>query len=127
MGIINPSESQIQIAIVDYLKLLAPRHGFIFFSIPNSAYGIGKGKSRLSGSEYGKIARLVREGLTAGAADLQIVHNEKAYFLEVKKPGGRMSDKQKDFMESALAVGAEYAVVQSVEEVIILLKSWRIT
>ncbi len=123
---LNPSESQIQISIVEYLSLMARRHGFIFFSIVNEAYGIGKGKGQLTGQEYGQIALLKKQGLTAGVSDLEIVHKGKAYFLECKKHNGQLSEAQKLFRQNALNVGAEYAVVRSVDQVIESLKVWGI-
>ena len=123
---IEPSESQIQMSIVEYLSLMAHRYGFIFFSIVNEAYGIGKGKGALTGQEYGQIAKLKKMGLTAGVADLEIVHKGRAYFLEVKRPGQTQSDAQKLFMQNAYNVGAEYAVVRSVDQVIESLELWGI-
>jgi hypothetical protein len=117
------SESDIQIAIVEYLSIVAKRYGLLFFSVPNEAMTPKDGK-RLSGPEYGRMAKLKKMGLRSGVADLVIVR--KAYFMEVKKPGGKQSVAQKEFMSDALAVGSEYAVVRSVDDAIKALEAWGI-
>ena len=123
--ILNPSETDIQIAIVDYLSLISARHGFLFFAVPNEAMQPSNGRT-LSGGEYGRIKRLKRMGLTAGVADLVLTHKGRAYFLECKKPGGQLSDNQKLFRQRALDCGAEYVVVKSVDDVISALGVWGI-
>lgn len=125
--ILNPSETDIQISICDYLSLMAVHHGFIFFSIPNEglmkAASIGKIPSKIV---YILITTLRKMGLLPGAADLEIIHKGRAYFLEVKKPGGQLSDAQKLFRQRALDCGAEYVVVKSVDDVINALEVWEI-
>ena len=120
-------ESQIQIAICDYLSLIAGRYGLLFFSVPNEAYAAGKGKRTLSGREYGKINNLKRMGLTPGVSDLVLVHKGKTFFVEVKRQSGKLSENQKVFRQNALNAGAEYAVIRSVDEIETALKIWGIT
>ena len=122
---LNPSESDVQIAIADYLSLISVRHGVLFFAVSNEAIAPKKGQA-LSGGEYGRIKRLKRMGLTAGVADLVLIHNGRAYFIEVKKPGGQLSDAQKLFRQRARDCGAEYVVVKSVDDVISALMTWGI-
>ena len=120
---LSPSEVDIQISIVDYLSLIVVPRGFCFFAVSNEAMQPSNGKA-LSGGEYGRIKRLKRMGLTAGVADLVLIHNGRTYFIEVKKPGGQLSDNQKLFRQRALDCGAEYVVVKSVDDVISALMTW---
>ena len=119
-------ESDIQIAIVDYLKLIQARYGLMVFGVQNEAYAAGRGKRALSGAEYGKIKKMQRMGLTAGVSDLVIVHAGKAYFVEVKMPTGRLSENQKAFRQAAFTAGAEYIVARSVDDIVTALKTWGI-
>ncbi len=125
--ILNPSEADIQISICDYLSLMAVCHSFTFFSIPNEglmkAASIGKIPSK---SIYILISIFKKMGLLPGAADLEIIHKGRAYFLEVKKPGGQLSDAQKLFRQRALDCGADYVMVKSVDDVISALMTWGI-
>lgn len=122
---IHPSEALIQCAIVDYLTLMASRHRFLFFSVPNEAM-VPKDGKKLSGAEYGRVNRLRRMGLTAGVSDIVLVHAGRAYFLECKKPSGQLTEHQKQFRQRVFDCGAEYIVVRSVDEVITALKIWKI-
>ena len=87
------------------------------------AAAIGKIPDRII---YILIAILKKMGLLPGVADLEIIHKGRAYFLEVKKPGGQLSDAQKLFRQRALDCGAEYVVVKSVDGVISALMGWGI-
>ena len=53
---------------------------------------------------------------SAGHSDLVIYKDGRAMFLEVKRPGGKLSDAQTRFMEACLRYGMEYHVVRSVQD-----------
>ena len=114
-------ESDIQIQIVEYLTLMAPSRGFFFFSIPNEAMGAARGKGGLA-----RMAKLKRMGLRPGVADLVIIKAGRAYFLEVKRNDGKMSQNQKDFENLVFAHGSEYGVAYSFDEAVLILKFWDI-
>ena len=115
------TEADIQIQLVDYLRLVAPQRGFLFFAVPNE----GMGEAR-TGAGLGRMARLKRMGLRSGVADLVFVKDGQAYFLEMKGPGGRWSDKQQDFARDAAHVGAKYGIAWSFEQALKILKLWAI-
>jgi hypothetical protein len=52
-----------------------------------------------------------------GLADLLVVKDGHAIFLEVKSETGRSSKDQLNFGRDAIAAGADYRVVRSIEEV----------
>jgi len=112
------SEADIQIQVVEYVSLLAAQCGFIFCSIPN------EGKDRANPA---RLAKLKRMGLRPGVADLVFIKDGRAYFLEMKKPGGKQSDDQIDFQLDAACAGAQYAVAWSFEEAVKILQLWGIT
>jgi len=72
------------------------------------------------------MAKLRRMGLRSGVADLVIVKNGRAYFLEMKRRLGRQSLHQLYFEADAIRAGAEYAVAHSFDEAVNVLKSWQI-
>ena len=114
-------ESDIQIQIVEYLTLLAPSRGFFFFSIPNEAMGAARGKGGLA-----RMAKLKRMGLRPGVADLVIIKAGRAYFLEVKRHDGRISENQMDFKVLAITHGSCYSIAYSFDEAVKILQSWDI-
>lgn len=121
----NPSESQIQESICEYFSIICQRRKFIYFSVPNESLSPRNGK-KLSGPEYGRVNKLKKIGLLSGVSDLAIVHLGLVYFMEVKKPKGKLSEPQKLFRQNALNAGAEYAVVRSVDEARACLEVWGI-
>ena len=56
-----------------------------------------------------------------GVADIIVIKDGKAIFLEVKQPKGRQSDDQKFFEKDAKENGAEYHVVTSLDDVMGIL------
>lgn len=115
------SEADIQIQLVEYVSLLAAQCGFIFFAVPNE--GMGEAKT---GAGLGRMARLKKMGLRSGVADLVFIKDSRAYFLEMKKQGGKQSKNQIDFQLDCAIVKAQYAVTWSFEEAVKILQSWKI-
>lgn len=56
-----------------------------------------------------------------GVADIIVIKNGTAIFLEVKRPKGKQSDEQVDFENMAKKNGAQYYVVTSIDDVIKIL------
>lgn len=110
-------EADIQSQIVEYVSLLAAQCGFIFFTCSN------EGTDRANPA---RLAKLKRMGLRPGVADLVFVKEGRAYFLEMKKPGGKQSENQIDFQLDCAMVGAQYAVAWSFEEAVEILQLWGI-
>jgi hypothetical protein len=99
-------EGEVQNAICEYLTLR--RVFFVRLNNIPSFYIDHTGAKRFR--KMGKYARL-------GLADILAVKDGKAIFLEVKSEAGRPSKDQLDFGRDAIAAGAEYRVVRSIDEV----------
>jgi len=120
------TEAQIQRSIVQLLSALAQQNDFLFFSIPNESLN-----KLISGKISRKWAAIIMNilkglGLLPGASDLEIVHNGRAYFAEVKKPKGTQSLNQKLFERRAIECGAEYVIVRDPQDMLNALKNWHI-
>ena len=53
---LESSESDLQIALVEYLRLFERQRGFTFFSVPNEAMG------KIEGAAFARIKRLQKMG-----------------------------------------------------------------
>lgn len=91
-------EHKLQCAIIRYLRM----SGVFCFAIPNG----GKRDAR-------EGARLKKEGVLSGVADIEIWINNKTYFVEVKTEKGRQTSSQKLFEQNALAHGHKYVIWRS--------------
>jgi len=78
--------------------------GWVVFHVPNE----GRRGQR-------EAERLQREGVVAGAPDLVCVRGGRVVFLEMKKPGGRVSAAQKQFHAALRRAGAEVHVCEGWE------------
>ena len=103
-----PSERQIQIECVSWVRMRYPEASKVFFSVPNG------------GARNAWTAKNLRdEGALSGVADLVLLVPKKGYAslcIEMKKPGGTMSDTQKAFSEAAKGFKNKYVVCYSVED-----------
>ena len=114
-------EADIQIQVVEYLSMMAPSRGFLFFSVPNESMGKARGRGGIA-----RMARLKRMGLRSGVADIVIVKDGRAYFLEMKRRAGKQSVNQLSFEADAIRAGAEYAVAHSFDEALNILAGWKV-
>jgi len=119
-------EERIQVDICEYFTLIQNKYHFTFHSVPNEAFSTGRSKGGFSGSDYNRAAIFKMMGMKTGVADLLIVHDGKAYYMEVKSIKGRLSDAQKQFRDEALLSGYEYAVVRNMEQACEYLVIWGI-
>lgn len=88
--------------------------GVLFFHVPN-----GESRSAATG------AKLKAMGVRAGVADFSItLPGGRAAYLELKRPGGRASQSQKQFRAEAEAAGALYAIAETPEQVQDILTGW---
>ena len=120
MGKALESEADIQRRIVDFLSTICNKYSFMFFSVPNEA--LGRGKDRRSNAI--RMNMLKSLGLVPGAADIVIVRKGRAFFVEVKGPGGRQTENQKNFELWCRRCGAPYAVVHSLTELTRTFSRW---
>ena len=103
-------ERAIQIAIRHRLQF----YGITCLHIPN-----GGQRSVMAGR------RLRGEGMMAGAPDLIcIAPGGQVALLEVKAPGGRVSEAQRDFHALLASKGHRIAVVHSQDEALEALRAW---
>jgi len=100
----NPSESDIQLAICDYLALKN-----YFFWRSNSVGIFDPTK---------KIHRKPQKYHRNGVPDIILIRYGRFIGLEVKTKKGRQSDNQKEFEKDCKANGADYHIVCSVDDVI---------
>ena len=56
-------------------------------------------------------------GSYPGVSDLVAVKNKRVIHIEIKKPNGRQSEKQKEFQADLEAAGGTYIIARSVEDV----------
>lgn len=67
--------------------------------------------------------RYFSTGVSPGFSDLFGVRKSdgRAIFIEVKKPGGKVTDRQKNFLERMKKLGAVTGIAHSAEEAIRLI------
>ncbi|HEX2554215.1 MAG TPA: VRR-NUC domain-containing protein [Microvirga sp.] len=68
--------------------------------------------------------RFKREGVEAGHPDLSIYCQGRAYFMEVKRPGGTYSYRQIAYIRDLRADGFDVAEVESLEEAKAAFEAW---
>jgi hypothetical protein len=108
------AEARVQAAIVTFVRIAVP--DVIIFAVPNGGL-----RSKV------EAARLKWTGVLAGVPDLAIVGpGGKAFFLEVKAPKGRASTQQKDVLERLASLGAQSAIVRSIDDVRRAFEAWQI-
>ena len=62
-------------------------------------------------------SRLKKQGLKPGIPDVLVVHQGRVIFVEIKRPGGRLSPTQKAMHERITSAGAVVTTCHSVDEV----------
>lgn len=105
------TESQLQRAVIDYLRVALVRG--LAFAIPNAARR----------TQWGRASNAV-PGLMPGAPDVLVVTEGRPVFVELKTPKGRLSDAQVAAHAALKAAGATVLVCRSVEEVERALRDW---
>ncbi len=63
-------------------------------------------------------------GVYSGVSDLVIMHNKRAYMVEVKIPGGHVRPSQKKFRSHCEQSGIPYYIVDNLEDFKALVASW---
>ena len=91
----------------------------IFDAIVKNGYLVIRVNSSVHMTEHGtRLAsyRIVNTNETAGLSDGIVFHSHGAVFVEIKKPGGRLSEKQRKFMETCERYEMPYVVIDSVDK-----------
>jgi hypothetical protein len=108
------AEARIQAAIVDWARTVAP--DLIVFHSPNGGL---RSKS--------EAARLKWIGTLAGVPDLVILGRDgQCWLLEVKAPGGYLSDEQRAIRDRCTAMRIPFAVVRSIDDARRAFEVWKI-
>jgi hypothetical protein len=107
----NP-EARLQRAVCEHLRLTA-LPGVLYLKITNE----GK-RSAALGAEF------KRQGLKPGAADLLIVIDGRAYFLELKAAREKPSLDQLLFADEAIKAGADYQWADNIDDALNFLRCW---
>jgi hypothetical protein len=111
----DPSELQIQIALVDRLRLLAHRD-VLWWHTPN-------GELR----DARTAAKLKAMGTLAGVPDLTfIAPGPRVVFLEVKARGRLATPEQLAFAQRAETAGCVWECVDTVDEAVTVLETYGI-
>lgn len=109
-------EDNLQRAIVDYIRLVAPSPRYLLFSIPNAA--------KRSQSE---MWMLHWTGFITGMFDLCLVGpGGQAHFIETKLKGNKLTDKQEGIKECFIRMGVPHVVAYSLDDVKAALAHWKI-
>ena len=112
----NRSESKLQKDVFDGIV----DRGYLVIRVNSSVHMTDHG-TRLA--SY----RIVNTNETAGLSDGIVFWANTAVFVEIKKPGGRLSDKQRKFMETCKRYGMDYVIIDSVQKAEILFPNRRYT
>lgn len=111
---VNPrlsEEDRLQKAVVDHWRARGlPKS--ILAAIPN-----GGARSITT------AARLKTTGTLAGMPDLLCIARGRTFFIELKKPGGRLSSVQKTRIAQIEAAGGEAFVMSDIDEILQLLEA----
>lgn len=119
---IEPSESQIQRAFVDWCRMSESRYPALklAFAVPNGSY-----------RHIATAVRAKREGQRAGVPDWILpvcnaaLFNRNTHYslmLEFKRPGQRASREQKQYHSLARIYGHRVEIVTSAEQAIAIVK-----
>jgi VRR-NUC domain len=69
---------------------------------------------------------LKRMGVLPGASDLLLWHNGSSFCLELKAPGGRLSDAQRDFLARFNDAGGHSACAEGLDHALQILEAWQL-
>jgi hypothetical protein len=105
-------EARLQKAILQHLKLTAPKDVFWFHPANEGRRGVVTG------------ANLKALGMLPGVADLVIVVAGRAFFMEIKSASGRLSDAQQAFAETCKRGGSEWVCVNNIDDALKHLRKW---
>jgi hypothetical protein len=109
-----PLERQIHLGICKLLELNA-RPGIVWFHPENE---------RRCTPRQGAYRKLM--GVRSGVPDLIFITPWGACFLEIKRPGGKLTELQKCFRGRVEVMGCSYGIETSTDEAAAILKGWNI-
>jgi hypothetical protein len=105
-------EAAIQRAVFQHMRLrIAP--GVFAFHVPNGGF-----------RRPIEAAILKSLGVAPGIPDIIAIKDGRTYGLELKAPGGRLTDTQRAAHEALRAAGAELATADSLDAALRQLQDW---
>jgi VRR-NUC domain len=108
-------EHAIQVALIHELRYRL-RPAVISFAIPNGGH-----------RHIGVAKKLKAEGVLAGMPDLGFaVEDGRTHWIEMKAPGGDISDNQEIVRDRLIRLGHNWAMAKSVEEALEHLDAWKV-
>jgi hypothetical protein len=111
-GAAAPPEAQLHVAVVEHLRLRA-KPDVLWLHCPN-----GERRDKITG------AKLKRMGVLAGASDLLLWHQGNSFALELKAPGGRLSEAQLEFLARFNDAGGHTAIAEGLDRALACLEAW---
>lgn len=111
---VAPSENVVQRAVIDFLYAVLP--GVFVAAIPNAA-------ARKRGGKAGNAV----PGLRPGLPDIFFIlpkHASTVHFVEIKRPGGVLSQAQIDCHAALRERGANVTTVSSIDQMRAALEDW---
>src|SRR5262249_524095 len=105
-------EAGIQHAVCEHLRLRA-KPDVLWLHVPNG----GLRNKR-------EPVRFKRMGVLAGASDLLLWHRGNSFALELKSPGGRLSDAQFEFLARFNDAGGHSANAEGLDRALACLEAW---
>lgn len=110
----NRPEQEFQASLVATLeKILTPETAV--FAVPN-----GGARSKI------EAAILKGQGVKAGVPDLVLIHDGRAFGLELKAMNGRLSPAQKERHADLAGAGMRIACARTIEDALRWLDHWQI-
>jgi hypothetical protein len=107
-------EAQIQRAVRDHLRARA-HPDVLWLHVPNGGYRRPIEAAIMKGM-----------GVVPGAADILLWHRGNAFALELKAPGGRLSDAQLEFLARFNDAGGHSACAEGLDRALACLEAWGI-
>lgn len=115
---LKPTESQIQSAYFDWVRLKRlsdSRYNYII-KVPNETRG-----------NYGWLMKLKKEGLSKGVPDIICFHPTPTFrgmALETKRPGGKLTAEQREWLDRFSRIGWLAQVGYSTQQLIAITEAY---
>ena len=106
----KPTEKAIETAILMYLSYL------------NGCFAWKNNSTGVFDTKRGTFRRNKNKFVINGVSDILGIYNGRLLAIEVKKPGGRLTKEQKDFIDRVNKLGGIAGVARSVDDVRELFK-----
>ena len=113
-------EQIIQKAVANHLRVRGVP-GLVWWHTPNGLYAGGK-RNRKGIAIQGSIMKGL--GVRAGVSDIVAVHNGKIFALELKAPGGTVTEAQLEFLSDMERAGAYTCCAEGLDAALKTIEAW---